>query len=89
MNNVEGVNKSKLQKAIETTNFDVLKKKEISETLDGSESNFKNWRKFHSENKNLFFNLGPENNWEKILQSGISNKIVSSFEKEMKDIGYL
>ena len=27
MNNVEGVNKSKLQKAIETTNFDILKKK--------------------------------------------------------------
>ena len=27
MNKVEGVNKSKLQKAIETTNFNVLKKK--------------------------------------------------------------
>ena len=67
MNKVEGVNKSKLQKAIETTNFDVLKKKEMSETFDGSESSFKNWRKFHSENKNLFFNLGPENNWEKIF----------------------
>ena len=89
MNNVEGVNKSKLQKAIETTNFNVLKKKEISETFDGSESNFKNWRKFHSENKNLFFNLGPENNWEKILKSEISNKIVSSFKKEMKDLDYL
>ena len=89
MNNVEGVNKSKLQKAIETTNFNVLKKREISETFDGSESNFKKWRKFHSENKNLFFNLGPENNWEKILKSEISNKIVSSFEKEMKDLGYL
>jgi len=89
MNNVEGINKSKLQKAIETTNFNVLKKKEISETFDGSESNFKNWRKFHSENKNLFFNLGPENNWEKILKNEISNKITSSFEKEMKVLGYL
>ena len=89
MNNVEGVNKSKLQKAIETTNFNVLKKKEISETFDGSESSFKNWRSFHSENKNLFFNLGPENNWKKILKTEISNKIVNSFEKEMKKIGYL
>ena len=89
MNNVEGVNKSKLQKAIETTNFNVLKKKEISETSDGSESSFKNWRKFHSENKNLFFNLGPENNWQKILNSKISDKIETNFEKEMKDIGYL
>ncbi len=89
MNKVEGVDKSKLQKAIESTNFNVLKKKEISETFDGSESSFKSWRKFHSENKNLFFNLGPENNWEKIVKPKISNEIVTSFKEEMKDIGYL
>ena len=89
MNKVEGVNKSKLQKATETTNFDVLKKKEVSETFDGSESSFKNWRKFHSENKNLFFNLGPENNWEKILKTKISNEVETSFEKEMKELKYL
>ena len=89
MNKVEGVNKSKLQKAIESTNFDDLKKKEISETFDGSQSSFKSWRKFHSENKNLFFNLGPENNWKKILKTKISNKIEIGFEKEMKKLGYL
>jgi len=89
MNRVEGVNKSKLQKAIETTNFNVLKKKEISETFDGSQSSFKSWRQFHSENKNLFFNLGPENNWKKILKIKISNKIENCFEKEMKTLGYL
>ena len=89
MNKVEGVNKLKLQKAIETTNFNVLKKKEISETFDGSESNFKNWRKFHSENKNLFFNLGPENDWKKILEKKISNQIENRFEEEMKRLGYL
>ena len=81
MNNVEGVNKSKLQ-AIETTNFNVLKKKEISETFDGSESSFKNWRNFHSENKNLFFNLGQKIIGKKILKTEISNKIVNSFEKK-------
>ena len=89
MNRVEGVNKSKLQKAIETTNFDILKNKEISETFDGSESSFKSWRKFHSENKNLFFNLGPENNWKKILKVNISNHIENNFEKEMKELKYL
>ena len=89
MNRVEGVNKLKLQKAIETTNFNVLKKKEISETFDGSESSFKNWRKFHSENKNLFFNLGPENDWKKFLNIKISNEIEINFEKEMKELGYL
>jgi hypothetical protein len=89
MNRVEGVDKSKLQKAIETTNFNVLKKKEISETFDESENSFKNWRKFHSENKNLFFNLGPDNNWEKILKKKISNEIEISFKKEMQELGYL
>ena len=89
MNKTEGVNKSKLQKAIETTNFDVFKQKEINENLDKTESSFKNWRRFHSENKNLFFNLGPENNWKKILKTEISNKIEISFEKEMKHLEYL
>ncbi len=89
MNRAEGVNKAKLQKAIETTNFNVLKKKEISETFDGSENSFKNWRKFHSENKNLFFNLGPENDWKKILKKEISNEIESNFDKEMEELGYL
>ena len=89
MNRVEGINKSKLQKAIETTNFDVLKKREMNEAFDGSENSFKSWRKFHSENKNLFFNLGPENNWKKILNSEISKEIEISFEKEMKQLGYL
>ena len=89
MNRVEGVNKTKLQKAIETTNFDILKKKEVSETFEGEENSFKNWRKFHSENKNLFFNLGPENNWKKILNRNISDKIEVNFEKEMKHLGYL
>ena len=89
MNRVEGIDKSKLQKAIETTNFDILKKKEITETFNGSESSFKDWRKFHSENKNLFFNLGPENNWEKILKKKLSNQVEVNFEKEMKELKYL
>ena len=89
MNRVDGVNKLKLHKAIETTNFDVLKKKEMSETFNDSESGFKNWRKFHSENKNLFFNLGPENNWKEILKKNISNQVEDNFEKEMKELSYL
>ena len=87
MNKTEGVNKSKLQKAIETTNFDVFKQKEINENLDKTESSFKNWRRFHSENKNLFFNLGPENNWKKILKTEISNKIENEFRKNSKKVG--
>ena len=61
----------------------------MSETFDGSDNSFKRQRKFHSENKNLFFNLGPDNNWEKILKTKISNEIEISFEKEMKELEYL
>ena len=34
MNNSDGVNKTKLEKAIETTNFNVLKNKEKNEGFD-------------------------------------------------------
>ena len=66
-----------------------LKKKEIIETFDGSESSFKNWRKFHSENKNLFFNLGPENNWEKILDLKTQKEIEANFKNEMSKLKYV
>ena len=89
MNRSEGVNKLKLQKAIETTNFDILKNKEVKETLNGSDIGFKNWRSLHSENKNLFFNLGPENKWEKKLSKKIIKNIEISFNEEMKNLGYL
>ena len=63
--------------------FNILKKKkEMSETFDGSESSFKNWRKFHSENKNLFFNLGPDNNWEKILKKKFLKKLKLVLKKK-------
>ena len=53
MNRVGDVDKSKLQKAIETTNFSVLKDKEIKESFNGTDIGFKNWRNLHSENKNF------------------------------------
>ena len=89
MNRTENVDKSKLQKAIETTNFDILKNKEVSESFDGSNNSFKNWRNFHKENKNLFFNLGPENKWEKILDKKTKEIIETNFKSEMKELKYL
>tara|TARA_B110000027_G_scaffold123099_1_gene138603 strand:- start:267 stop:1121 length:855 start_codon:yes stop_codon:yes gene_type:complete len=89
MNRTEGVDKSKLQKAIETTNFDVLKNKEVNESFGGSDIGFKSWRNFHPENKKLFFNLGPDNKWEKILNKKIKNDIETNFENEMKELKYL
>ena len=89
MNRSEGVDKSKLQIAIETTNFDVLKNKEVKETFNSSDIGFKNWRNHHSENKNLFFNLGPENKWEKNLDKKIKEDIEINFNEEMKNLKYL
>ena len=89
MNRSEGVNKSKLQKAIETTNFDVLKNKEVKESFNSSDIGFKSWRSHHSENKNLFFNLGPENKWEKNLDKKIKEDIENNFNEEMKNLKYL
>ena len=89
MNRSEGVDKSKLQKAIETTNFDVLKNKEVKESFNSSDIGFKSWRNNHSENKNLFFNLGPENKWEKNLDTKIKEDIEINFNEEMKNLKYL
>jgi hypothetical protein len=36
-----------------------------------------------------FFNLGPENNWKKILEKEISSEIESKFKNEMVELGYL
>ena len=89
MNRSEGIDKLKLQKAIETTNFDVLKDKEVKESFNGTDIGFKNWRNLHSENKNFFFNLGPENKWEKKLDKKIKKDIEINFNDEMKNLKYL
>ena len=39
--------------------------------------------------KNTFFNLGPENNWKKILKQESIDKIEKEFNKEMKELRYL
>ena len=66
------------------------------------ENSFKNLQKFEEEfgfdeaatdkltkSKKKFFNLGPNNNWKKILPNNIKEKIEKNFEKEMKELGYL
>lgn len=88
-NRIEGVNKSKLHNAIETTNFNVLKSKETNVSLGKTDNGFKKWREFHKENKNYFFNLGPENKWEKILDKKTKEIIETSFKSQMIDLKYL
>ena len=89
INRTEGVDKNKLINAIKSTDFKTLKNKEIKDGLNKSVTSFKKWRKVHKENKNLFFNLGPQNNWKKLMNKNLSNKIEEKFKKEMLDLGYL
>ena len=73
----------KLNKAIKTTQFEDMKKKEENEIfyealIDSNTGKRKN-----------FFNLGPKNDWRKLLDKKNVDKIEKNFEKEMIDLGYL
>ena len=39
--------------------------------------------------KKKFFNLGPNNQWQKYLSKDIQNKVENAFENEMKELNYL
>ena len=39
--------------------------------------------------RKTFFNLGPQNDWKKILNDTSRKKIETSFKKEMYELGYL
>jgi len=65
-------------------------------------TSFENFKKLESDGKfsensvneitgekRTFFNLGPNNNWEKMLKKENSDKIEDQFNNEMKELGYL
>ena len=83
LSRTERVDRKKLDRAIETTNFNVLKNKEKNEGFD--EALFSKEEK----KKKVFFNLGFNNRWKKLLREDIRKKIEIEFKKEMKELGYL
>ena len=74
--------KDDIIKSIKATSFDNLKNQE-------RKKGFKEASKDKFGNPIKFFNLGPENNWKKILDPIIAKEIEVSFEHEMKELGYL
>ena len=84
LSRTERVDKEKLERAIETTNFSVLKNKEKNEGFDEALFSKKDKKK-----KKVFFNLGFNNRWKKLLRDDIKEKIEGEFTKEMKELGYL
>tara|TARA_B100000029_G_C17545826_1_gene948388 strand:+ start:19 stop:870 length:852 start_codon:yes stop_codon:yes gene_type:complete len=75
--------KEKIDNAINSTSFEKLKNKEINEGFYESVTDKVNYRKVR------FFNLGPENKWENLVDKNIVNEIEKRFEFEMKELEYL
>ena len=78
--NIE-LDEKKLFRSIETTKFDVLKKKEI-------DLGFEESIKVNDVNRSFFF-LGPENNWKKNLPKEILLKVENEFKDDLNHFNYL
>jgi len=77
------IENKKILKTVKDCNFENLRKMEINEGFHEAA---------YSERKNKkvnFFNLGKKNNWKVLLSSEIEKKLIVSFNKEMKELGYI
>ncbi|WP_440912807.1 sulfotransferase domain-containing protein [Candidatus Pelagibacter sp.] len=83
-NNTEKINLDKVRKTLVSTSFENLKKKELQDGFSEAVP-FKN----DKVKKVSFFNLGPKNDWKKILDNELKSKIEEIFEKEMKELLYI
>ena len=75
--------KNMIQEIIEQTSFSNMQKKEDKNLFTENVFDLK------SKDKIKFFNLGPKNNWKKIIDKKISNEIENNFKNEMSELGYL
>ncbi len=77
------LNKSKVQRCIETTGFDKLKKMEKENGFDEAIYSKKLKKKMN------FFNLGSMNKWKNVIPEDYHNKINTSFEEDLKFLKYI
>ena len=80
LNGKNKVDEKKLFKSVETTKFDILKKKE-------KETGFDESIKVNNINKSFFF-LGPENKWKNKLPKEILSKAEKEFEDDLNYFNY-
>ena len=73
----------KLNKVIKSTEF--YKMKALEQKAFFTESSIDS----DTGKRKIFFNLGPQNDWKKILDDKSRRKIETSFKKEMFELGYL
>ena len=75
-------NKEKAKKSVNTTNFKRLKSKENEFGFDEAIISKKTKKKIP------FFNLGPDNDWKKVVPLDFQDQINICFKKDIKELGY-
>ncbi len=81
--NKEKVNISKLKNALKSTSFSKLKKDETELGFSEAVNSQKN-----RDKKIKFFNLGPENDWRKVLDRHLQEKLTAVFNKDLDELSY-
>ncbi len=79
----EKINIQKIKNTLETTAFSKLKKNEEKHGFSEAVMSQKNNKK-----KIKFFNLGPENDWRKILNDDLKEKLNKIFKNELDELNY-
>ena len=87
LHNLQGtkfkIDQKKFQNVIESTDFERMK------NLEKKDGFFEGKTNTNTGEKIPFFNLGPKNDWKKLLDHKVRSKIEIAFKKEMKELGYL
>ena len=82
LNIKEEINKDKLKNSVNSTYFDKLKSEEKKNGFVEAVPSKKN------EEKIPFFNLGPDNDWRKILDQDQHSKLTDIFKEDLIELGY-
>ena len=82
INSSEQINKSKIKNAVNSTLFSKLQSKEKNEGFSEAILSKK------GDKKIPFFFMGPDNDWKKILDKNVKNKIIEAFEKNLNELSY-
>ena len=82
INSSEPINKQKIKNAVNSTLFSKLQSREKNEGFSEAILSKK------GDKKIPFFFLGPENNWKKILDTNVKNKIIDAFKKNLIELSY-
>jgi len=77
------INQKKFKNVIETTDFHKMKEIEEQKGFFEGKVNLQTGKRIP------FFNLGPKNDWKKLLNIETKKNIEEAFKKEMVELGYL